>query len=283
MAKTFIDRIIDLIFDENWLGRRGEKLTVKELKRLIKAECDGKILRNLYVPKENGEMSEIDIVFLTQKGIFVMESKNYSGWIFGDEKSLKWTAMFRNRSKNRFYNPIKQNRTHIKWLTHYLSCEIPFFSYIIFSNRCELKKIQIEHPDIKVIQRNQLVNTVREVWDALENRLCEEQMQQMYVEMKKLTKANKSVKQAHIDRINMKYAKSESLPVKEQEQEVVTMPIFDMDVTMDENVKQGDMVCPRCGGELVERIAKKGEHAGNHFYGCSNYPKCRYHRYDNTI
>ena len=38
------------------------------------------------------------------------------------------------------------------------------------------------------------------------------------------------------------------------------------------------LVCPRCGGQLVLRIAKKGDNAGNQFYGCSNFPKCRYIR-----
>ena len=37
-----------------------------------------------------------------------------------------------------------------------------------------------------------------------------------------------------------------------------------------------DLVCPRCGGQLVLRTAKKGENAGNQFYGCSNFPKCRF-------
>ncbi|MCR4715765.1 MAG: topoisomerase DNA-binding C4 zinc finger domain-containing protein [Lachnospiraceae bacterium] len=37
-----------------------------------------------------------------------------------------------------------------------------------------------------------------------------------------------------------------------------------------------NLVCPRCGGQLVLRIAKKGDNAGNHFYGCSYFPKCRY-------
>lgn len=30
-------------------------------------------------------------------------------------------------------------------------------------------------------------------------------------------------------------------------------------------------VCPECGGHLVERKGRYGR-----FYGCSNYPKCRY-------
>jgi DNA-directed RNA polymerase subunit RPC12/RpoP len=34
--------------------------------------------------------------------------------------------------------------------------------------------------------------------------------------------------------------------------------------------------CPKCGGKLVLKEAKKGTYAGNHFYGCSNFPKCKY-------
>ncbi len=286
MAKNFIDRIIDLFFDENWLGRRGEKLIVRELRKLTKSGINGKILRNLYIPKENDETSEVDIVFITQKGVFVIESKNYSGWIFGDEKSLKWTAMFQNRLKNRFYNPIKQNSTHIKWLAHYLECDVSFFSYIVFSNRCELKKIQVEHQDIKVIQCHQLVGTVQEAWNILEDRLSEEQLRQVYLKMKKLTKTDKAVKQEHINRIRMKYAEAESLSEKEQNQEAIQEAVLEpvkQNFSADAVTEQNDTICPRCGSLLVERIARKGEHTGEHFYGCSNYPKCRYHRYANTM
>ena len=46
-----------------------------------------------------------------------------------------------------------------------------------------------------------------------------------------------------------------------------------------ESVDQSaDMVCPKCGSKLVLRVAKKGENAGNQFYGCSAFPKCRYTR-----
>jgi len=33
-------------------------------------------------------------------------------------------------------------------------------------------------------------------------------------------------------------------------------------------------VCPRCGGSMVRRIAKRGSNAGGRFWGCSNFPKC---------
>ena len=48
--------------------------------------------------------------------------------------------------------------------------------------------------------------------------------------------------------------------------------------------QEADMVCPRCGAALILRTAKKGANAGNQFYGCTAFPKCRYIRNinDNT-
>ena len=116
MSKGLIDLILDKIFGENWTGRYGEMLTERELNIVQLFGRKGKVLRNVYLPKKNGETSEVDVIFITQKGIFVIESKNYSGWIFGDEKNQKWTAMLPNRQKNQFYNPILQNKTHVKWM-----------------------------------------------------------------------------------------------------------------------------------------------------------------------
>ncbi len=81
MSKGLIDIFLDQIFDADWIGRRGEKLTERELKLVKFLGRDGKVLRNVYVPKNNGETSEIDVLFITQKGIFVFESKNYSGCV----------------------------------------------------------------------------------------------------------------------------------------------------------------------------------------------------------
>ena len=90
MAKDIIDKFLDkYIFTPEWMGRRGEKLTERELKLVRFLGRGGKILRNVYIPKENGETSEIDVLYITQKGIFVIESKNYSGWVFGSEKNYQ--------------------------------------------------------------------------------------------------------------------------------------------------------------------------------------------------
>jgi restriction system protein len=36
-----------------------------------------------------------------------------------------------------------------------------------------------------------------------------------------------------------------------------------------------DRACPKCGSEMVLRVAKKGPHSGNEFWGCSKFPGCR--------
>lgn len=260
MAKDLVDLILDKLFDDAWVGKRGEKLTERELKLVQLLGRKGKVLRNVYLPKDNGETSEVDVIFITQKGIFVFESKNYSGWIFGDEKSQKWTAMLPNKQKNRFYNPILQNKTHVKWMRNYVGEEIPLFSIIVFSERCELKKVTVESSDVKVIKRERTYATVREIWDRSPDVVSEEKISELYDSLSKLTKVDEAVRAAHIDNINKKYKKEE----KKQETFV--------------KEEQSELICPKCGGQLVFRTAKKGENAGNQFYGCSNYPKCRFIR-----
>lgn len=258
MSKGLIDSLLDTIFDEKWVGQRGEKLTERELKLVNLFGRKGKTLRNLYVPKDDGTTSEIDVVYITQKGIFVFESKNYSGWIFGDENGMYWTVSLPNSQKNRFYNPIKQNRTHLKWLGQYVGEGVPLFSIIVFSERCELKQVTVESSDIKVIKRDLVYATVRNIWNAAEDALTDDQVQALFYKLNTLTNADEAVKLAHIENIEK---------MKEQKQEKPQAA----------KLQEGQpKVCPRCGKPLVLRTAKRGENAGSQFYGCSGYPSCRY-------
>lgn len=45
-------------------------------------------------------------------------------------------------------------------------------------------------------------------------------------------------------------------------------------IELTENNK--DNLCPKCGGKLILRTTSKGANAGNQFWGCTNFPKCRY-------
>lgn len=224
MAKGLIDTILDSVFDENWVGRRGEKLTERELKLVNLFGRKGKILRNLYVPKDNGQTSEIDVVYITQKGTFVFESKNYSGWIFGDEDGMYWTVSLPNGQKNRFYNPIKQNRTHLKWLGKFLGGGVPLFSIVVFSERCELKKITVNCPDIKVIKRDRIYATVRELWENADDSLTGDQIEALFDKLKALTNADEAVKLTHIE--DVERIKTTKLVVLKGQQDILAHGVF---------------------------------------------------------
>lgn len=274
MSKGIIDLLLQSIFDANWKGRYGEKLTERELKLVRLLGRKGYVLRNVYVPKDNGETSEIDVLFITQKGIFVIESKNYSGWIFGDEKAAYWTATLPNGSKNRFFNPIKQNNTHIKWLRQYLGDDIPLYSIVAFSERCELKNVMVQSFDKYVIKRKQIYATVRRIWEYNEDKLDESRVEEIYKMLEALTHVDEAVKKAHVENINDKYHKKEK-PVNGKQME--QQPSLEQQEQPDRPKQpETSTVCPRCGKELLLRTAKKGSNAGKSFYGCSGFPKCRY-------
>ncbi len=109
-----------------------------------------KVIKNVYIPHK-GRTSEADIVLVTTKGIYVIENKNYSGWIFGNENYKNWYQTFPNGEKYTFYNPIWQNRTHIRALSKYLNLDINLFhSYIVFSGEACKCKVQYFSEDFKV-------------------------------------------------------------------------------------------------------------------------------------
>ena len=297
MSKSFLDSL----FTPDLTGTLGELYTHHELNIVRLFGRHGKVLRNVYVPKDDGTTSEIDLLFITQKGIFVIESKNYSGWIFGNEKHGFWTASFPGGQKNKFYNPIKQNKTHIKWLKNYLGGDITMFSMIVFSDRCELKIITVESPDVRVIHRERLFYNIKEIWREYPDILSGQQVRELFEKLKLLTNVDITVKQEHIADIKRKYDK----PVYTSDQPPAVSDVPDIPAAPEiEAIPQPNMtvrsvneilaaapvmekpapapaqpeklICPRCGSALVLRQAKKGKNAGNCFYGCSTFPKCMY-------
>ncbi|SMB88858.1 Nuclease-related domain-containing protein [Desulfonispora thiosulfatigenes DSM 11270] len=185
------------LFDK---GNYGEFLTFSYLEKL---KGYHKIMANLYIPKEDGTTTEVDVLMITEKGIFVFESKNYSGWIFGDEKNKTWTQSLPNKSKNRFFNPIWQNAGHISAVKKTLdSCDKCLFrSYIIFSERCTLKKIAVNSQDIKVIKRNELLKTIKKDLEHLQHILSKEEVDNLYLKLKSYACVDDAVKSAHIENI----------------------------------------------------------------------------------
>lgn len=97
-------------------------------------------LNNVTLPLANGGSTQIDHVIVSVYGIFVIETKNYKGWIYGSENQRQWTQSFPNGSKFKFQNPLRQNYLHIKTLADLLDLELSYFhSMIAFIGECELK------------------------------------------------------------------------------------------------------------------------------------------------
>ncbi len=179
------------------IGNYGEFLTYRMLE---KVPGNKKLLTNIYLPKKDGTTTEVDLVMVNEAGLFVFESKNYSGWIFGDEKSKMWTQTLRNGKKNRFYNPIWQNNAHVSAMKDVLTDVDPnlFHSYIIFSERCELKKVNVASPTIKLIKRNQLLSTLKKHMGSIENKISTEEIEAIYKSLSGYSLADETLKQQHI-------------------------------------------------------------------------------------
>lgn len=264
-------------------GRYGEYLTYKYLKKF--EEQGAKFLFNIYVPKKKEETTEIDVLMISSKGLFVFESKNYSGWIFGSDNQKYWyqtlPAGRRKSHKEKFYNPVFQNNTHVKYLKSLIGNEVPIYSIITFSDRCKFMNVTIKNSNINVINRYKIYKLVSSIYnDNQDDVLSIDQINEIYSKLYPYTQVDDVVKQKHIDNINSIHKKHiNSIEIINDNEEIVK------DVNQVEQIEKNNqpevnepLICPECGGELLLRTAKYGEHAGESFYGCSNYPKCKYIR-----
>ena len=111
-------------------GVIGEAKVSSKLNPILFGKVEHKQLDNLMLVDENGKTHQIDHVEIRQNGIFCIETKNYSGWIFGGETQNMWTQTLYNE-KHQFPNPIKQNRSHIYHLNKALGSKYKINSVIV--------------------------------------------------------------------------------------------------------------------------------------------------------
>lgn len=262
----------------NDTGSFGEYCIYKNLKSL---EKDGaKFLFNCYLPRGNGTTTEIDVLLLHHSGIYVFESKNYSGWIFGSENSETWTQTLshgkgRMAGKEHFLNPIFQNELHMRCLKNYIEKDVSVYSVIAFSERCEFKKMKIDNPDCHVIHRSEAINIIRKNIKKFTNSLHDDEIAEIYNLLYPCTQVSEQTKQQHIEDINNRL-RSHDIKKDEiiSEDRVDHLITADIQTEIEKDIDK--RICPKCGAMLVLREAKRGRNKGNSFYGCSSFPKCRY-------
>lgn len=202
------------------------------------ANLDDSIYRRFHdviVPSLNGT-TQIDHVVISRYGIFVIETKNYDGWIYGNETQRLWTQVI-YRNKNQFQNPLHQNYKHTKSLATLFN--LPhnrIHSVVYFAGKAEFKTQM--PPNV--------INS-------------------------SLSSYIKKFKQVIFDDKHL--AIFESLLIDQKQGQLFKK--IDHFIHVKTN-NQNSLQCPKCNAVLVERTAKNGKYAGKKFFGCSNYPRCRY-------
>ena len=206
-----------------------------------KIRLDSQVYRsinNVTIPTANGK-TQIDHVIVSKYGIFVVETKNIKGWIYGDEKQPQWTQVLYGK-KYRFQNPLRQNYRHTKALSEFLGIgHSKIHSVIMFWSECEFKtpmppNVLDRGYSAHIKSKTEVLFTDEEV-----DEICEA------IQSGMLPKGW-STRRQHLNSLKERFS--------------------------------SDTTCPKCGGKLVFRTARKGANAGKQFYGCSQYPFCRYTR-----
>jgi hypothetical protein len=200
---------------------------------------DYHLIKNVTLPTDDGT-TQIDHIIVSKYGIFVIETKNMKGWIFGSEHQKQWTQkIFKHTSK--FQNPLHQNYKHIKTLEACLKTKSDsLFSVIIFIGDSTFKikmpeNVTFARGGIEYIKsKTNIIFSDKELTDIIEQ-----------IESGRLERSLKT------DRQHVKHVKG---------------------IVKGKSPVQS---CIKCGSNMIIRKAIKGKNSGSEFLGCSAFPKCR--------
>lgn len=220
--------------------RRGDWTESKVAKQLAKLPKDEYIVLNdLMLPTSYGT-TQIDHVVLSLYGVYVIETKNYTGTLIGNEKSEQWEQNI-NGFMYKTANALRQNKAHISAVRSHASVQanVPIHNIVVFANAT---KFDIFHEEGEVIYINDLIPTIMRL-RSVEPFYTQEQVQ---------IKANLLLEKNITDP-----------ELRKQHNQAANAAKYERRAKIESGI------CPRCGGQLVIREGKYGQ-----FYGCSNYPKC---------
>ena len=186
-------------------GRMGEYIVYKNLQHC--ENTGARFLFNVYVPKKNGETTEIDVLMISKSGLFVFESKNYSGWIFGSDNQRYWHQTLpqgHGRSgKESFYNPIMQNRGHIKHLKTLVGDQLPMHSVIVFGDKCTLKRLTLQSGDYRICYNGNVASVVENLANQYPGKLTDLDVERIYSQLYPYTQADAWVRARHVANMQM--------------------------------------------------------------------------------
>lgn len=130
--------LLAALFKSAWFkGHLGEWTVRKKMDSALNPNIYNQF-SDLILPSQNGT-TQIDHVVVSRYGIFVIETKNMSGWIFGDARQAQWVQTI-YRNKYRFQNPLRQNYAHAKALESALKLPARYFHpLVVFVGDCTFK------------------------------------------------------------------------------------------------------------------------------------------------
>ncbi len=181
-------------------GKMGEYLIYKHLKKFEKRGA--RFLFNVYLPKGNGETTEIDVLMIWHQGIVVFESKNYHGRIWGSEWERSWCQVLPARDgqemRKEFYNPIRQNAAHIRYLKKIVGQQVCMYSVIVFSEECWLSEIEIESKNVFVTKYDEVRGVVKRIGNDFSHELLgKRERRALYERLYPYSQVDKGTKRRH--------------------------------------------------------------------------------------
>lgn len=226
------------------IGENGEREVSSYLADL---ECEEYQVFNDLLLRNGNYTTQIDHIILSRYGVFVIETKNVHGKVYGSGNAEFWKQYLPDWGYKRYgitqehqlRNPIWQNAGHIKTLRRLIfDNDIPIYGIVVFPYDTDLY-VTAEQPVLKMWQVVPYIKRFRD------RDLSAEQVGFYRRRILEVISTTESDRKQHLDNVNRN---------KERR---------------DAAVASGK--CPRCGGNLVLRNGKYGQ-----FYGCSNYPRCNY-------
>jgi restriction system protein len=218
-------------FLRGWIGEK--KTTFK-----MWLSLDSKIyhrFHDLIIPAKSGT-TQIDHLLVSPYGLFIVETKNRQGWIFGSENQPNWTQTL-YRKKYSFQNPLRQTFRQKKVLSEYLNIDESIIrTAVYFVGDCKFKTKMPAN-----VMRSGLGRHIKRFHNLI---LSPEDIDRVVMMLERHVSESPLTTRDHVRSLRARHA--------------------------------SNTACPRCGSDLVKRTAKKGPNAGSIFLGCENYPKCRF-------
>lgn len=119
-------------------GRRGEMKVTRALK-CMQHLYGGHYYSDVQVTLPSGGSAQIDHIYICKLGFFVIETKNYSGYVAGGQQYERWVQVL-STGHYYFHSPYLQNQGHIRCLLEAIG-DAPMENFVLFVNA------ELEHMD----------------------------------------------------------------------------------------------------------------------------------------